>query len=208
MSNIVTVDTNLVIGGDFNLHVNDVDDPNANIFLDMMSAFGFSEHVVFDTHKAGNILDLLFTEEISQISLLECNPGPILSDHTAVEFTLSVKRQDIERKEANLRKLDKIDIGVLFDSCDFDSLTSIDVNDLVNEFDVKLRSAVDEAAPLETKFQTVRKRYPWFTGDVKQQKKIVRSRERAWRKYHNDETWLALKSERTKYKRQLYHLKR
>ena len=35
---IVASNTNLVILGDFNIHVNDVNDPNASIFLDIMTA--------------------------------------------------------------------------------------------------------------------------------------------------------------------------
>ena len=64
--NIVTSNTNLVIIGDFIIHVNDVDDPNASMFLDTMTALGLKQHVRGPTHKSGNCLDLIFTEEMSR----------------------------------------------------------------------------------------------------------------------------------------------
>ena len=42
---IVASNTNLMILGDFNIHVNDVDDPNVSILLDMMTALGLKQHV-------------------------------------------------------------------------------------------------------------------------------------------------------------------
>ena len=51
---IVASNTKLVILGDFNIHVNDVNDPNASIFLDIMTALGLKQHVRGPTHKTGN----------------------------------------------------------------------------------------------------------------------------------------------------------
>ena len=58
---IVTSNMNLVVLGDFNIHVNDIDDPNAGIFLDTMTALGLKQHVKSPSHKSGNCLDLIFT---------------------------------------------------------------------------------------------------------------------------------------------------
>ena len=42
---IVTSNTNLVVLVDFNIHVNDTDDPNASICLDTKTALGLKQHV-------------------------------------------------------------------------------------------------------------------------------------------------------------------
>ena len=42
---IVTSITNIVVLGDFNIHVNKIEDPNAGIFLDTMTALGMKQHV-------------------------------------------------------------------------------------------------------------------------------------------------------------------
>ena len=58
---IVTSNTNLVVLGNFNIHVNDTDDPNANIVLDTMTALRLKQHVRGPTHKSGNCLDFWFS---------------------------------------------------------------------------------------------------------------------------------------------------
>ena len=53
---IVTSNTNLVVLGDFNIHVNKIDDPNAGIFLDTMTALGMKQHVVGPPIEAETVL--------------------------------------------------------------------------------------------------------------------------------------------------------
>ena len=62
---IVASKTNLVILGDFNIHVNDVDDLNASIFLEIMTGLGL-KHVKGPTHKSGKCFNLIFTEELNK----------------------------------------------------------------------------------------------------------------------------------------------
>ena len=57
---------NLLILGDFNLHINDLDNPDTGIFLDTVTAMGLNKHVNFATHHLGNILDLVLLDELSQ----------------------------------------------------------------------------------------------------------------------------------------------
>ena len=63
---ILTSDTNLVVLGDFNIHVNVINDPNAKIYMYTMTALGLKQHVKGPTHKSGNCLDLIFMEEMSR----------------------------------------------------------------------------------------------------------------------------------------------
>ena len=51
----------LIIAGDFNIHVNDLFKDDAQQLLSAMEALGFHQLENFCTHKSGNILDLLFT---------------------------------------------------------------------------------------------------------------------------------------------------
>ena len=56
---------NIIIMGDFNIHVNNTDDPEAQIFLDTMEALGLDNNVNFAMHNRGNTLDLVLTEALS-----------------------------------------------------------------------------------------------------------------------------------------------
>ena len=62
--------------GDFNVHVNDGCDIEANIFNDMMIAMGLKQWVTFPTHHNGNTLDLVMTELGSRLTVSKCKEGP------------------------------------------------------------------------------------------------------------------------------------
>ena len=63
---------NLVITGDFNLHVNDTEDQNGEVFIDTMLALGQDQHVTFPTHRSNNTLHLMFSECLSTHKILSC----------------------------------------------------------------------------------------------------------------------------------------
>ena len=48
----LTDDENLIITGDFNIHINK-NDPDAQAFIDITEALGLTQHVRFKKHKAG-----------------------------------------------------------------------------------------------------------------------------------------------------------
>ena len=52
---------NIIICGDFNIHIDNPSDTEAQIFTDIMEAFGLQQHVNFQTHCAGNTLGLIFS---------------------------------------------------------------------------------------------------------------------------------------------------
>ena len=113
---IVASNTNLVILGDFNIHVNDVNDPNASIFLDIMTALGLKQHVRGPTHKSGNCLDLIFMEEMSRRKAIKCIQNLIVSDHNSIQCILNIPKDDCTCKEVTYRKLSEIDLAQLVDN--------------------------------------------------------------------------------------------
>ena len=90
--------SNMIVLGDFNIHIKDENDNVAGIFVDTMIALGFNQHMSFPTHRAGNILDLIFTETCNSIEVKSCTPGPILSDHTGVKIVVTQSTQYMQRK--------------------------------------------------------------------------------------------------------------
>ena len=79
---------NLLILGDFNIHVNDESDGNAGNFRDIIMALGLEQYVHFLTHKAGNTLDLVMTELGSKLEVTKCSPGPF-GQITVLQISLS-----------------------------------------------------------------------------------------------------------------------
>ena len=78
----------ILLAGDFNIHVDDISDPTARSFLDLLSAFGLSQHVHEPTHRSGHTLDLLVAHEVVPDDI---SVSPLtLSDHSSVSFLLPI----------------------------------------------------------------------------------------------------------------------
>ena len=70
MENFLMTNNNIVITGDFNLHIDNDKDPEAQLFIDMMVALGLDCHVDFPTHENGHSLDLVFMETLICLTIV------------------------------------------------------------------------------------------------------------------------------------------
>ena len=148
----LTSDKNLVITGNFNVHVNDQEDPDAQILTNITSALGLNQHVNFSTHRAGNTLDLLFTKTRYNVNVLQCKKGPTLSDHYTVISTLLATRPGLSKSMITYYMLEDINTDEMMTSMNLDSLEFItDLDDLVLSFNNNLWKALDDNAPLKGK---------------------------------------------------------
>ena len=201
LADSATEDSNNIILGDVNIHLNDKSDHNAEVLNDTLQALGLIQHVDFYTHTAGNILDVVITEAGSNISVTKCVPGPFLSDHRAVVSVFNVPKEEVTTKLSTFRKLRKIDHQHMQKKLSEFKIPKDcnDIDTLVQQLESNFKSVLDEYAPLQSKKLTIRKKNPWFTDIIKEQKLKVRRRERVWNKYQLDSTLTALKFERAKY---------
>ena len=61
---------------------------HAEKFQDMMEAIGLQQHVTQMTHKSGNILDLVFTDYQSKISVTNLKVSSFISDHVSTVWQI------------------------------------------------------------------------------------------------------------------------
>ena len=139
--------SNMMVLGDFNIHINDENDNEAGIFMDTMSALAFNQHVSSPTHRAGNISDLAFTETCNSIEVKSCRPGPILSNHTVFEIVVTQSTQYIKRKLIKYRKLRDIDIDQLNNDLEVSDIVTGSIDDMVDELESKLLQTLNKHAP-------------------------------------------------------------
>ena len=126
-------DTNVIILGDFNLHVNDHNDDHAMSFIKTTQALALEQHVKFPTHTSGNMLDLVFTELFNGLKIQQCTQDDYILDHCIVKCNLTIKRPDITRKVLSYCKLKDINIQHMVNSINLDYDDYLD--GLVEQFD-------------------------------------------------------------------------
>ncbi len=90
MSHYNIIKDEVIIWGDFNIHVNKPDDPNTRKFMDILSQFNLVQHINEPTHKLGNTLDLIITRRTS--ILLNHKVDFQISDHNNILFQIDMSK--------------------------------------------------------------------------------------------------------------------
>ena len=97
---------NILIEGNFNIHIDDTEDPDDQIFKNTIEALGLQQHVTFPTHRAGNTLDLIFTEITSKLDL-KIFKDSYISNHRAIVAELPIRVQHNIGTTVTFRNLKK-----------------------------------------------------------------------------------------------------
>ena len=146
---------NIIITGDFNIHVNNTNDPEAHIFLDTMEALELANHVNFAVHNRGNTVDLVLTEALSLLSVVTFRQGPFLSDHCSIELEVTIPKPALKRQTITLHNIKDVVIEDLVKELDLGTIEGEDINNLVNQLENKCKIALDTLAPETTKCVTI-----------------------------------------------------
>ncbi|XP_070565305.1 uncharacterized protein [Ptychodera flava] len=185
---------NIIIAGDFNIHIDNKEDPGACSFIDSVEAIGLKIGVDFATHKEGHHLDLIITENVSRTDIHTVNAGPFLSDHRVVTGVLSRDREGVMKKKVESRNFKKVNRDDFINDLHYINLaTNKDADSISNQLRNELVTIVNKHAPKRIKAVVERKHHIWYNDDIKDQKKLLRSRENIWRKYRQPHQWIAYK---------------
>ena len=103
-------DSNLVIMGDFNFHVNNPNNDDAANFTDTTdTTLGLVQHVNCPANHSKNTLDLIFMEYVSDIRVHRCTVSTFISDHCFIECSTSIIKVEIAQKSITYRPMKGID---------------------------------------------------------------------------------------------------
>ena len=155
----------IVCMGDFNMHIDNMENPDAQVFLDMITAFGLENHVVFPTHRSGHTLDLVITECESPVSVHHTMPGSFLSDHMVVVSALSIDKPPIESKECTYRKIKDINRSELLLELKkrLINFEAENLEDMIKLFNDIITSVLNDFAPVKNKIIQQRQIHGFLT---------------------------------------------
>ena len=153
--------SDIIICGDFNKHIDDLIDIEAQIFSDTMEALELQQHVNFETHCAGNILDLLFTEIASQLTMRTFK-GRYISDHRAIVIEFDIRVQHTLSRSVTFRNLKKINVSEFQSSLNFSNINNLDdLQSVYNKYQNELTRLINWVAPERTKLLANQEKRPW-----------------------------------------------
>ena len=106
----------IIICGDFNIHMENRENPDTRKFSSLLERYGLIQHVSCSTHISGGTLDLVLTRSntCDKINLenLEALQTPTTSDHYLISFTCTTTPdRTSSREQKSGRKIDEIDLN-------------------------------------------------------------------------------------------------
>lgn len=176
----------LLICGDFNFHVNKLDDCNTIKLNEIFSGFGLKQSVNGPTHKSGNTLDLIIHCENTEVSNIKIE-NDSSSDHSVIYFkTMHCFRKKIQKKLLfrNFNQVNtdhfKRDISIAVDEF-------IDVNvdnfaDSICALNNCLGNVVNHHAPEIQKYIKATDRPKWMDNEFLDKRRKRRALYKKWKR--------------------------
>ena len=89
---VVILNGRILITGDFNFHVDNKNDAQAQRFLRLLEACNLMQHLKVPTHQLGHTLDLAITRESDNVISNIIVTDQLISDHKLIMFNLPIAR--------------------------------------------------------------------------------------------------------------------
>ena len=203
MESLLTAENRLIVLGDFNFHVEDPNNSDAQKFLTMIADFGLVQHVNVSTHIKGHTLDLVMSR-VTDSYVLDLSVDHILpSDHSLIKFKTDLSRPSVSRleiKTRNIRSINTNDLIKLTQSIHVpDNCSDLAIDLLAEQFHLKLEQVMNEVAPIKTRHICNKPSAPWYDNDLRKEKQTVRKRERQWLAHPLEVNKLMFHASRSEY---------
>jgi hypothetical protein len=172
---------NILIFGDFNIHMEKSTDPLQKAFRAIIDSVGFVQHVFGPTHWHSHTLDLFLSCGINIVDLNVFPHNPGLLDHhfiTSAFATNNLVRPQprIIKSRAINSQTTQIFLEAIPDSSTYPRTSEYkkQVNHLTEELNVTLHNTLDAITPLKTKNIWHKKLAPWYTENTRALKQASR----------------------------------
>ena len=176
----------IIITGDFNIHMENKEDPDTKKFTSLLERYGLIQHVSFSTHVNGGTLDLVLTRSNTcdqlNLSNLEGHQTHTTSDHILLSFTCTLNP---DKKCARMQKSGRKINGIDIDSFKTDILHSelncpdkfTNCDNAVEVYIRTLTEILDKHAPIVT-FSVNPDQSKWINSECQDARRKRRKAER------------------------------
>ena len=168
---------NLIIMGDFNIHAEDHSNMEATIFSDTMQALGPQQYVNKPLHHQVNILNLILTEFNSDLKSLNCKISEYLSDHCLVTIDINMRDKPWWRVTKTICDTSKLMKRISSITSQHQSWmeTQTLIMHVINSV-MNYEKCLTRLLQKRVKF-TNKPIKPWFNKCIRNQRKIVKTRD-------------------------------
>ena len=186
LENQTSYGNNILIGGDFNIHVDKEEEKPSIEFGRILDIFGFIQNVVGETHEKGHTLDLIITRDSDSLHIAKPKINTLISDHFLITSEISFKVAFSTKKQITYRKIKDINIEHFKHDLENTHLVQLanNCNDpgiLSQLYNNTLRALMDKHVPEITRLISLNHNDPWYNSKLLIEKRKRRALERKWR---------------------------
>ena len=200
----------LLLLGDFNIHMDNVNNCDTRSFIELLSNFDCQQHINCQTHESGHIIDLCIAPKSTKLNISPATTDYYLSDHAFINFFVSLPRPPITKVNIQSRPLARINKVAFANDLQsiVEELLCEEGKFLASSYDNKLSELLNKHAPLTSKRVTLKPRVAWFDKEAKVLKLKVRKLCHRWKNTRDDHDLTNYKTARNYYRQHLNDKKR
>lgn len=175
----------VVVGGDFNIHIEDGNDSDTRQFNELLASFGLTQHVHGPTHRFGGTLDLVLTFPQCTVDHVVVNPADMISDHSLITCHLPLQADFsfvAERLARGWRRADRAVIRRVLQDSPLCRPVPEDsnVDELFDVYEATMRGLADRVAPLHLVRRHVGRLAVWFDNECRMLRRKCRRLDRLY----------------------------
>ena len=179
---ITSMKSNIMIIGDFNIHIEHIANLDTITFSDFLDSFNLQNHVNFPTYIAKHHLDLCITEWDSS-PFQSISKDHLILIHNFIHAKLKAQKPYVSPKRISYRKLKsinhglfKVDLPTKLTEC-LSSISSCSARDLVEIYNHACTKILNEHAPVTNKVISLIHNQPWFNENIRKEIQLCRKKE-------------------------------
>ncbi|CAJ1078312.1 putative RNA-directed DNA polymerase from transposon X-element [Xyrichtys novacula] len=181
LNHLATLSPNIILLGDFNIHMDNTTLPLTMDFSSLLDSFGFEQFADFPTHIKGHTIDLICC---SGLTPSNCTADTLhITDHSLLSFNTTLQLSIPKPRIISYRNIKNINLDSLSSS-----ITTLTLNptsapdDLVIHYNNGLSNILNSLAPVKSRSVSFTRSAPWFTPHLRSMKSKNRQLERLYRK--------------------------
>ena len=156
----------LIFVSQFNIHVDDLNDPNSFRFFKQLNTFNLCQHVSLPTHNSGHILDLIIANASLNLLICPYMLDTFISNHRTACVEIDLPKPTVNKVTFSYRPINKINFTEFNQDMSkvFSNLDNFNLESLIDYFNSSMSLLLDKYVPLKTVTVKPCTSNPWFTS--------------------------------------------
>ena len=140
---------NLIILGDINMYIDNIDDQETQTLLDSLAAFNLTQNVRIPTNNKGHTLDVIITTtEDEPFQPTNITAGPYISDHRLIILETSETKPETKIERQKITKINENTIHELCENFNNDPIMQVTtLEEAVSNMNQEVLRTLDLVAP-------------------------------------------------------------